>query len=206
MIWLSFVAELHRHYYQGERGMVVDVGSRDGDDAAWLASIVGTDSVVCIEPRPAAAQAIRAKYPSFDVRECAASDRNGFADMVEFIGTQDIEGSSTLGLERAQHVDWGHRVIRVRTRRLDETLPLGPISILKIDTEGHSVPVLRGMGDRLADVRIAHIETETPERTAECGEPSNSGEVEDMMRSLGFRLAARQYQWGMTIEDQIWFR
>jgi hypothetical protein len=60
-----------------------------------------------------------------------------------------------------------------------------------------------GMGELMKDVLVAHIETETPERAA-WGEPSNNLEVMTIMQDLGFSLVDVSYQWGWSIQDQVW--
>jgi hypothetical protein len=94
-------------------------------------------------------------------------------------------------------------IIDVPVTRLDMILPPGTIDILKIDVEGHSIPVISGMGDRMQDVLVAHIETETPDRKA-WGEASNNLEVIKVMQDLGFSLTDVSYQWGWSIQDQVW--
>jgi hypothetical protein len=106
-------------------------------------------------------------------------------------------------LERQNAYPTESVIIDVPVTRLDMILPLGTIDILKIDVEGHSIPVISGMGDRMQDVLVAHIETETPERIA-WGEPSNNLEVMAIMQDLGFSLANVSYQWGWSIQDQVW--
>jgi hypothetical protein len=82
-------------------------------------------------------------------------------------------------------------------------VPSGTIDILKIDVEGQSIPVIAGMGNRMQDVLVAHIETETPERKI-WGESSNNLEVMKVMQDFGFSLADVSYQWGWSIQDQTW--
>lgn len=203
-VWLEPVIEAYRKFYGdvGER-WIVDVGSRDGDDAAWLASHFRPGNVTCVEARPDAAAAIKAKYPDFEVLAFAASDR--FAPRAPFLAFDEPEfsGSSSLRLSRSRHHASPSHLIGVTRVRLDETLRPGIIDILKVDTEGHSMEVLSGLEGRMSDVLVAHVETETLERAA-WGEPANNHAVAYFMRANGFRLFDVSYQWGPSIEDQVW--
>jgi hypothetical protein len=116
---------------------------------------------------------------------------------------EEFSGSSSLMMERQTAYATPNAIITVPVTRLDIIIPSGTIDILKIDVEGQSVPVISGMGERMHDVLLAHIETETPERKA-WGEPSNNLKVMNVMQDLGFSLANVSYQWGWSLQDQIW--
>jgi FkbM family methyltransferase len=204
-IWLQPIIDGYQKHFSGPISKIVDVGSRDGDDAQWILDRLPFQEdvqVICVEARKSAAEAIQQKYPNFLVFATAVSDFVGSSKFVEM--TEDeFAGSSSLVLERQNVYATESVIIDVPVTRLDVILPLGTIDILKIDVEGHSIPVISGMGDRMQDVLVAHIETETPERTA-WGEPSNNLEVMAIMQDLGFSLANVSYQWGWSIQDQVW--
>ena len=203
--WLSPIIEAYQKYFIGNPSMIVDVGSRDGDDARWIVNNLGAEkdcSVVCVEARSDAAKAIQEKYPEFLVFATAISNFIGESKFVE-MQEEEFAGSSSLMLERQNAYPTKSLIIDVPVTRLDSIIPLGTIDVLKIDVEGHSVPAIEGMGDRMKDVLVAHIETETPERAA-WGEPSNNLEVAKLMQELGFSLFDISYQWGWSIQDQTW--
>ena len=204
-IWLQPIIDGHQNYFGGPISKIVDVGSRDGDDAQWILDRLPVQEdvqVICVEARKSAAEAIKQKYPNFLVFATAVSDFVGSSKFVEM--TEDeFAGSSSMVLERQNAYPTESVIIDVPVIRLDMILPSGTIDILKIDVEGHSIPVISGMGDRMEDVLVAHIETETPERKA-WGEPSNNLEVMKIMQDLGFSLANVSYQWGWSLQDQVW--
>jgi FkbM family methyltransferase len=204
-IWLQPIIDGYQKHFDGPISKIVEAGSRDGDDAQWILERLPVQEdvqVICIEARKSAAEAIQQKYPNFLVFATAVSDFIGSSKFVEMI-EDEFAGSSSLVLERQNVYATESVIIDVPVTRLDVILPLGTIDILKIDVEGHSIPVISGMGDRMQDVLVAHIETETPERKA-WGEPSNNLEVMAMMQDLGFSLANVSYQWGWSIQDQVW--
>jgi FkbM family methyltransferase len=204
-IWLQPIVDGYQKHFGGPISRIVDAGSRDGDDAQWLLKKLPVQKdvqVICVEARKNAAEAIQQKYPNFLVFATAVSDFVGNAKFVEM--TEDeFSGSSSLMMERQNAYATESVIIDVPVTRLDMILPSGTIDILKIDVEGQSVPVISGMGERMQDVLVAHIETETPERKA-WGEPSNNIEVMKIMQDLGFSLANVSYQWGWSLQDQIW--
>jgi FkbM family methyltransferase len=204
-IWLQPIIDRYQKHFGGPISKIVDAGSRDGDDAQWILDrlpIQEDVQVICVEARKNAAEAIQEKYPNFLVFATAVSDFIGNSEFVEMI-EEDFAGSSSLMLERQNAYATKSVIINVPVTRLDMIVPSGTIDILKIDVEGHSIPVISGMGDRMQDVLVAHIETETPERKI-WGESSNNLEVMKLMQDLGFSLADVSYQWGWSIQDQTW--
>jgi FkbM family methyltransferase len=204
-IWLKPITDGYKKYFNDPISKIVDVGSRDGDDAKWILKRLPVQEdvqVICVEARKNAAEAIQKKYPNFLVFATAVSDFVGNSKFVEMT-EKEFAGSSSLVLERQNAYSTESIIIDVPVTRLDMILPPGTIDILKIDVEGHSIPVISGMGERMQDVLLAHIETETPERAA-WGEPSNNLEVMTIMQDLGFSLENVSYQWGWSIQDQIW--
>ena len=204
-IWLQPIIDEYQKHFSGPISKIVDVGSRDGDDAQWILDRLPFQEdvqVICVEARKSAAEAIQQKYPNFLVFATAVSDFVGSSKFVEMTEDEFV-GSSSLMLERQNAYSTKSVIIDVPVTRLDMILPSGTIDILKIDVEGHSIPVISGMGDRMEDVLVAHIETETPERKA-WGEPSNNLEVMEIMQDLGFSLANVSYQWGWSLQDQVW--
>ena len=204
-IWLQPIIEAHQKYFGGDALRIIDVGSRDGDDAQWILSKLGNQAnctVICIEARKAAANKIKKKYPNFIVFPIAISNFIGKSKFVK-MKDSDFLGSSSLELIRSKAYPTESTIINVEVTRLDAIIEPGITDILKIDVEGHSVPVIEGMGDLMKDVLVAHIETETPLRAA-WGEPSNNLMVMDIMQKLGFSLVDVSYQWGWSIQDQTW--
>jgi FkbM family methyltransferase len=204
-IWLQPIIDGYQKHFDGPISKIVDAGSRDGDDAQWILERLPAKEdvqVICVEARKNAAEAIQEKYPNFLVFATAVSDFVGNAKFIEM--TEDeFSGSSSLMMERQNAYATKSVIIDVPVTRLDMIIPSGIIDILKIDVEGQSLPVISGMGERMKDVLVAHIETETPERKA-WGEPSNNLEVMKVMQDLGFSLANVSYQWGWSLQDQIW--
>jgi FkbM family methyltransferase len=142
--------------------VVWEVGSRDGDDAVEIADYISEPgakrTVVALEPNPEQAEIIRKKHPEIRVIQMAASDRNGRANFMVYEGDEGEVGSSSLDPNWKSGLK-GH-MIRVRVSRLDALIGNQVIDVMKIDVEGNSLKVLIGLGDKIEQVRVLHIETE----------------------------------------------
>lgn len=207
--WLDTTIAAYQQYFQlGQRLVVWDVGSRDGDDGVELAERLGGTAadVTCVEPNPPQAEVIRERYPDVTVHEVAVSDYEGDSTFVRVISdNKDAVGMSSLDVAHQDTKGKGPKeVITVEVRRLESIMPDGLIDIMKIDCEGYSWEVLHGMGERIHDVRVFHVETEHPEFSGWSHEGhKNNEQVADFMRERGFELYTTQYEWG-GIQDQVW--
>ena len=214
--WLTSTVEAYKTTFgYTDRPVVWDVGSRDGDDGVELACRIFSGNedvglansyVVCVEPNPPQAQVIREKYPSVVVYETAVSDYEGKSQFVRVISdNKDAVGMSSLDVEHQDTKGKGPKdIIEVVVTRLETIMPDGLIDVMKIDCEGYSWEVLHGMGDKIHNVKVFHVETEHPEFSGWSHKGHHNNEqVAYFMRSKGFELYATEYEWG-GIQDQVW--
>lgn len=196
-IWLNPVIEFYvKHFGRPEKVRVWDVGSRDGRDGVEIAVRLGGSEkdVVCVEANPEQAAVIRDSFPFVKVHQFAAYNEAGTADFVVYRGDAGAVGSSSLNLTWKGD-DLESKIITVPTVRLDSVIGDETIDVMKIDVEGKSPEVLEGLGDKLAQVKLLHIETE---------EWSGSDKwVEEYMGSRGFLLVHVDEQYGQ-MPDQVW--
>ena len=75
------------------------------------------------------------------------------------------------------------------------------IDVVKVDIEGFTYEFLQGYSKYLHNAKVLHLETETYERHE--GHKNNK-EVYSLLISKGFSLEEVSYEWGPSIEDQIW--
>lgn len=170
---------------------VWDVGSRDGDDGLEIAirisqDPIGMSTVTAIEANPRAASQIKSEHPDIRVIECAVSDTNGDADFIVYRGDAGAAGSSSLDLEWKKK-DLVGDIIHVDVFRLDELIGDELIDVMKIDVEGHSLQALKGLGDKIHQIRVFHIETE--EWTG------SNLRVKSFMDDSGFELVDESQEW-----------
>jgi FkbM family methyltransferase len=202
--WLTSTVKNYVKYFGKTTAPVVwDVGSRDGRDGVELAYrvLTGFDSpflhgqVVCVEANPVQAEVIRGSYPQVVVHECAVGEWDGTAPFMVYEGDEGAVGSSSLDLGWKGD-DLQGTVITVPVRRLDGLVTGDKaIDIMKIDVEGFSLQALKGLGDKLGQVRVIHVETETwtgSDRT-----------VADYLSERGWLLVDTAEQWG-GMPDMVW--
>jgi FkbM family methyltransferase len=203
--WLNPVVQnFERYFGLTEKPVVWEVGSRDGKDATELARRIyrGEQSwfwtkstVVALEPNPDQVKIIKANYPEIEVLEVAASNFKGSAPFMVYHGDDGAVGSSSLDLHWKYDLE-GHQ-ITVDCDTLANLIGDDQIDIMKIDTEGHSVEVLEGLGDKLKQVKVFHIETEKW--------TDSNIKVKAYMMSHGFTLVDETEQYG-GMPDQVWVR
>lgn len=186
--------------------VVFDCGTRDGDDAAYLQRQLKAKRVFAIDALPSACRQTEANHPELFVINTALSNYNGVASFTEIVSERkDHAGSSSFVLAPG----WDNEEKRemktsvVTMARLIEDLGLADtmLDVVKVDLEGYTYEFLEGMGDYIHNAKVMHLETETFNRHE--GHRS-SKEVFDYMSSRGFVLYERSYEWGPSIEDQLW--
>lgn len=182
-----------------------EVGSRDGRDGVELAKRIyggrpewfwSNATVVALEPNPMQADIIRAEYPEVRVIQEAASDKTGTADFIVYKGDEGAVGSSSLDLNWKEN-DLEGDIIGVGTVRLEEIMGDDRIDIMKIDVEGYSVQVLDGIGNKLNQIRVLHVETEKW--------TDSNIKVKAKLMARGFTLVDEVEQYG-GMPDQVWVR
>lgn len=204
--WLNPVVENYlRYFHATEKPVVWEVGSRDGHDGVELAKRIYEGSpdwfwtratVVALEPNPEQVKIIKKNYPELEVIAKAASNVKGSAPFMVYEGDEGAVGSSSLNLRWKEDDLPGHQ-ITVDIDRLDNLIKDEQIDIMKIDVEGHSVEVLEGLGDKLQNVKVYHIETEKW--------TDSNIKVKAFMMSHGYTLVDESEQYG-GMPDQVWVR
>lgn len=204
--WLNSAVQNYEHYFgKKEKPVVWEVGSRDGRDGVELAKRIysghpdwfwSNAEVVLFEPNPMQADIIRAEYPEAIVHEIAASNSTGSAPFVVYEGDEGAVGSSSLRLDWKEGDHPQHKII-VNTDRLENLIGDETIDIMKIDCEGHSPEVLDGIGKKISQILVLHIETEKW--------TDSNIKVKAYMMSHGFTLVDETEQYG-GMPDQVWVR
>lgn len=171
---------------------VWDVGSRDGDDGLEIAMLIsdqpiGRSSVTAIEANPRAANQIKSEHPNIRVIECAVNEVNGTSEFIVYRGDEGASGSSSLDVNWKRD-DLVGDIIQVEMRRLDDLVGNNEIiDVMKIDVEGFSLAALKGLGEKIHQVKVFHIETE---------EWTNSViHVKSFMDNAGFQLVDESQEW-----------
>lgn len=140
---------------------VIDVGANIGLLSASILESCKTSPVISFEPSPSVLRFLsrtRKNSPHADrwrIVECALSDHEGTASF----SAPPAALSAFGGLKNTGRVQ-GSEVVEVMLRTLDKVwLEVGkpPVSVIKLDTEGHELPVLLGAESCIASSRPAIV-------------------------------------------------
>jgi FkbM family methyltransferase len=204
-VWLEHVVEKYKKYFGDTANTIIDVGTRDGDDAEFLRERFSAKNIYAIDANPLAVAEARSKYPNFNIFETAVSNYDGTTKFVQIVSDdKDHAGSSSIEnysfFEEAQY-----NTIEVPVTRMDtllDSLDIElPIDIIKVDIEGYTHEFLEGLGEYIKDVKLFHLETETFYRHFQ---HKTNNHIINFMINNGFLLCDVQYQWGEGIQDQTW--
>lgn len=145
---------------------VFDVGAYTGEFAALIHGVFPTARVWCFEPFAASYERLRARFSGADwatVENVGLSDRSGTAELI--VG--DDRSTNSIVSPVVNHGSFEADVLRVPVALktlsgcAKEMLGRDPqISILKVDTEGNDLAVLRGGEDllRSGSIEAVHVE------------------------------------------------
>jgi FkbM family methyltransferase len=205
---LEVAVTSYRKFFGDTASLVVDVGTRDGDDAYYLYSKLNSSKVIAIDANPVAVELTKNKYYWMDVLYTAVSDTEGTAEFYqvnsqdkEVMGTSSFIDKSTSTVVPAEFYSGIVDKITVPVTRMDKILPEGEVDVIKVDTEGYTWQVLKGLGDRIKDVKLLHLETEPNQLSPE---HVTTKDITSFMEEQGFYLADVSYEWGPHIQDQVW--
>lgn len=157
------------HELLDRRSVFVDVGANAGSYSTVAEQVVGSRSVVLVEPLPQLAKALRARFPASTVVEAALSDHEGTARIrVPSIDGKVYNTRATLN-DHTEPGQSGTKEVEVALRTLDSCvaeLGLRRLDVLKVDVEGHEIELLEGAQGVLARLKpIVIIEIETRHHT-----------------------------------------
>jgi FkbM family methyltransferase len=171
---------------------VIDVGAERGSLAHEMLR-AGAENLHAFDPHPYNVKAMQARFADDDrvtVHELAVSDRDGTAEL--HVSTSPDGRPLPFGhtlLERADtnEIMWA-QTLRVTRRSLDSLIGEKEIpssaGILKVDTEGHDLSVIRGMGELKADIVMVEHWKDLPNGLGLC--PWTTDEMVSALRSRGF--------------------
>ncbi len=173
---------------------LVDVGASDGHFTSIVEAHAGITRAVLIEPQPQRCAELRSRYASdrFVIRECAVSDAEG-ATPLDILNAHysssllkplpEVGGSGQrLDLTVRERVTVAKKTLD--TLVADAGMP-ATIDLLKIDTQGTELQVLRGAERVLPRVRLIWVEVSF---VALYEGSALFADVHAFLRSRGFRL------------------
>jgi FkbM family methyltransferase len=171
---------------------VIDVGAERGAFADALLR-AGSEVVHVIEPEPDNATFLRQRFTDdarVTVHELAVSDADGQLRLHKSIDPEGVPitfGHTVLERPDTDEIAW-QETITVEARSLASLLEAGEIpekvGILKIDTEGHDLAVVSGMGRLEPEVVVVEHWTDLPHSLGPC--PWTLEDVLSELRPRGF--------------------
>lgn len=205
--WISPLIEYYKIFFGNAADIIIDVGTREGDDAYLIKQRLITKHIYAIDAREEAAILTKEKYPDFNVFYTAISNYSGTTNFCSVISEDpDYVGSSSIYNKKFKRKEYKHEVIQVPVTTMDNFIEENGLSykfldIVKVDIEGYTFQLLEGFTKHLNNVKMFHLETE---KKSTHKKHVNSESIADYMRSKNFVLVGTQYEWGSEIEDQIW--
>ena len=175
-----------------DRRAMIDIGAEQGSFAVEMLH-GGVESLYAFDPHPDNVSALKARFagdPRVTVYEHAISDGDGSAELHVSSnpdGTPLPFGHTLLEREDTDEIAWSE-TLSVTRRSLQSLIDAGEIpasvGILKIDTEGHDLAVVQGMGTLEADVVMVEHWTELPNGLGAC--PWTPQEMVAALHARGF--------------------
>jgi len=171
---------------------MIDVGAEQGELADAMLS-AGLVDLHVFDPAPQNAERLRARFADVSgvaVHEQAISDSDGSATLhlsSHPDGSPVTFGHTLLECDATDEIVW-RETITVSRRSLASLVESGEIpgniGILKIDTEGHDLAVVRGMGPLTADLVMVEHWSELPHGLGRC--PWTAAEMLAELQPRGF--------------------
>jgi FkbM family methyltransferase len=165
-----FLRHLGEYVPVGEPPVVLDVGANIGSYSSRVMQLYPQARVYAFEPHAVSFRRLseQAQRLGFEAFNLAASEVAGRANLYNRPGTSSEMASLQRGVIEA---GMGRPAVssEVQVARLDDFVQdhgLSHISLLKIDTEGHELSVLRGAAEMLAAGQVEAVQFEFNEMHA----------------------------------------
>lgn len=206
----------HRKYFNSSNNVVMDIGSRDGEDAKYLLDTLGASRAIAIDANPAVIEPISNAYPDLEVYSTAISNTVGNTQFTQLVSPyDDIVGASSMYSVRLDPTSPDkdpmydgveQNIITVPVTTLDQFFELNDLSnsiidFIKMDIEGYSWQAIDGFRDHIGNVKMIHMETE---HVSTHPDHKSNVEVSELMIELGFTLVGIYVEWDYPLQDQLW--
>ena len=175
-----------------ENRTLMDVGAERGAFALAMRR-AGIEALHAFEPHPGNVALLHRYFdddPAATILECAVSETDGSGALRVASSPTGVPlpfAHTLLEREDTDEVKW-RDVLRVPRRSLSSLIDGGEIpsrsGILKVDTEGSDLAVIRGMGPLIADIVMVEHWSELPQGLGRC--PWSSEEMIAELRVRGF--------------------
>jgi FkbM family methyltransferase len=158
----------------------LDVGANSGRFTEAVRALAPNARVHCFEPNGTVVPRLTRSVPGVDIRAIALSDEDGETNLHVHEGGEHHSATASLHPRTALPISYASRMrsVRVTRRKLDslrhELNLEGQRLMLKIDVEGHELPVMRGAEQTLLGAASAAVIFEHSFAWRESGESLTS--------------------------------
>lgn len=177
-----------------QAGTVLDVGANHGQAARRFLDAFPQASIYSFEPLPQALRSLRALAANDPRLEVLPYALGATATRLNLNIASSDDGSSLLAFDSPGSHEWTSPAgaIEVEVKRLDAVardLSLGVIDLLKVDTQGFDLEVLKGAGHLLTPATIRAVMVELNFASFYTGQ-ATAGQVVDYLVGRGYRPIA----------------
>lgn len=190
MTSIDYLPELYKKYFSEKASVIFDIGSRDGDDANFLAETLNADEVYIFECHPECFKNISQKYPHFNNINLAISNfcgKSTFNAIYTNLGEMGI--SSLRNRNDDYYTSRDTRTVEVEVSTIKNIMEQyninSNVDLCKIDVEGCTYEVLEGFEDKIKKINMFHLEVEEVQIW---NGQKTSAEVSEFMRDNNFLL------------------
>ena len=169
---------------------ILDIGANRGQSAESYHALFPQARILSSEPDPEAFRALAdvvARLPKAQAFQLAFGESRGTASFNRF---QSSQTNSFLAFDSRYRTETSSAVVKVTVETLDSfcgQLKIQQIDLLKIDTQGYDLKVLRGGGGLLGRKAIKLVLTELLFSPQYLEQPCFA-EFDTFLRSYGYRL------------------
>jgi len=180
-----------------------DVGANIGQTSSAALANFAKATIFAFEPHKPAFLALKDSIQNSRFRplNLALSDKAGDARFFEYgaLSTSNSMVEDSQYAVRAMHPS---KTLIVKCETLDgicRTLGIGQIDVLKVDTEGHDLAVLRGAEQMLAERRVRFVYIEFNTMLPKAGTSGGALlPISEILEPLGFRFIASYPEYMVT--------
>ena len=160
-------ANMYNNHFNELPKNVLEIGSRDGNDAEYLRKYfnISNNKVFVVEPNPNSANKIRLAHPEQKVFELAISEEVGILkfnainnDNPMFVGMSSLLKRRTdTGYSREIEMKGWENWIEVQSitgKMLFDLIGEEKYDLVKIDVEGATFQVLKSFGDAIKKIKF----------------------------------------------------
>jgi FkbM family methyltransferase len=187
---------------------ILEIGSRDGDDAEYLRNVFGISkkNVWVVEPNPNQFKSIEIKYPDINlIKNPIFNEEKNITFYAVNTNDKILNGVSSL-LNRKDNLYDKIETDKIQTRTMlgSELLKKinSEIDLCKIDVEGATYQIMESFDNLLSKIKSMHIECEHREVWLE---QKLYDDVSYFLKERNFIQVYFQYCSGDTLQsDSIW--